>query len=200
MSFLSKICAKYEIHATEDWPYFHVTDFTDTPNAPNLYLGIKGKKYSTSSYAWDRMKYFWSAQLKPNLKLYKPKEDWDLGEFDSAAKKIGFDASFMTTSNDPDVSFYQELIEGGKFEDLDDLIDQRPQYGFHILKSFASGAFFRYFSQEGYHGIYDEDGNYLYEAADITKEPQILIFNSNDIIWGTRVANIEFFKLIKSGV
>ena len=76
MSFLSKICAKYEIHATEDWPYFHVTDFTDTPNAPNLYLGIKGKKYSTSSYAWDRMKYFWNAQLKPNLKLYKPKEDW----------------------------------------------------------------------------------------------------------------------------
>ena len=89
------------------------------------------------------------------------------------------------------------MIEGGKFEDLDDLIDQRPQYGFHILKSFADEAFFRYFRQEGYHGIYDEDGNYLYEAADLTKEPQILIFNSNDIIWGKRVDNVDFFNLIK---
>jgi len=103
MSFRGQVSTRYRVQATEDWPYFHVTNFTDTPSASNLYLGIKGKKYSTSSYAWDRMKYFWSAQLKPNLKLYTPKEDWDLGAFKSAAKKIGFDASFMTTSNDSDI-------------------------------------------------------------------------------------------------
>ena len=125
MSFIRNVRDKYKVRAME-WPYFHVTNFTGTPNTPNLYLGIRGEKYSTSSYGWDRAKYFWSASLKTGLKLYEPDDDWDLGSFGDAAAKIGFDMNFMETSKDSDISFYQELIEDedSKYEDLDDLIDQ----------------------------------------------------------------------------
>ena len=180
----------------EKYPYFHVTNFTEVPNKPNIYLGIKGEKYSKDSYEWDSKKYFWSAQLKPNIKLYKPEEKWNLSEFSATASAIGFNEDFLKSSTDSDISFYRELIqENGKFEDLDDLVDQRPQYGFHILKAFSEKDLFSYLQHKGYQGIYDKQGKYLYEAADLTDEPQIMIFNPADIIWGKRSDNEDFHKL-----
>jgi hypothetical protein len=189
-NFKSKVTSLYVLadEVKVNYPYFHVTNFPGTPSVHNIYLGIKGEKYSTSSYDWIGKKYLWNARLNPNIKLYKPDEDWDLGEFESAASRIGFEESYMTASKDSDISFYQELIEE-KFGSLDLLVDNRPQYGFHILKAFSENGFFNFFRLKGYQGIYDTEGKYLYEGADLTKEPQILIFNPKDIIWGSRDNN-----------
>lgn len=190
-AFLSRVNA-----SASEFPYFHVTDYSGKPNKPYVYLGIKGRQYG-SSFNWDRMKYFWNVKLKSGLKLFNPSENWDSGWFDSFAHKLDFKPSFKDTKN-ADVSFYGELIDEGKFKNLDDLVDQRPHYGFHILMDFGGNKFFDLFKQEGYHGIFDEDGKYLYEAADITKEPQVLIFDPNDIIWGKRKNNTDFEQFIKA--
>ena len=186
--------------ATLVYPYFHVTDFSGVPNAPNIYLGIKGEKYSTDSHPWDSFKYFWNAQLEPSAKLFNPDRDWDCGMFTSVASQMGFDDSFLETSKNDDVSFYKELIDDGKYEDLSDLVDRRPHYGFHILKAFSEKGLFHCLQQKGYRGIYDKQGKYLYEAADLTDEPQILIFNASDIAWGERVENEDFQRLSKEKV
>ena len=183
----------------EKYPYFHVTDFAEVPNKPNIYLGIKGEKYSNDSYDWEGKKYFWSAQLKPNIKLYKPEEKWNLSEFSAAASAIGFDGdTFLEddggTGTD-NILFYIESIQDGKYDSLDDLVNNRPQYGFHILKDFSYDGLFSYFKHKGYHGIYDNQGDYLYEDSDLEEEPQILIFNPADIIWGDRTDNEDFHKL-----
>ena len=199
----SKIKSKYaweenSVLATyRDYPYFHVSDYPEIPRLRDtpyiggdphgVYLGIKGKKYTTKSFPWDQKDFYWDAKLKDGVKLFDM-ADWTADTFFKFLKAGSINTcdiiSFMKKNPwDWNLDGIKDAQDENRW--LQSFVLKYPSTSFQLIKDYISKGndLSLLFKNAGYDGILDESGDHIY---DIEAEPQLVIFDPNKIIFGKR--------------
>lgn len=203
--FKNEVHRRYKVISSEADLYFHVSDHPETPKVPDtkhaeirgVFLGIKAEKYHKESFDWSK-KYYWSASLRPSVKLYDIESNWVASTFYSILKKEGIPVEaileFVENAKDSESQYHWDSIQKSenRKEGLHSFLENSPQAGYIMLQNYFNDGkrLTKIFKNMGYDGIYDRTGDHIYDLGDITPEPQLIIFNPSDIVWGERQANV----------
>lgn len=211
--FLNNVKTKYIIANIEnsDYPYYHVSDHPELPKATStqrhdpwgIYLFIKGEYVGLS--AWANKKYRWDAKLKPGVrildlskvttdiakklftlfKLPTLRDVWDLGDRKS-------DPSTYDNPREERDNFFYPLKGNPSDVELKNNFEHNKYLGhalYRILRlqyphiGLNNKTFSNLFQKLGYDGIKDTV-NAIYPD-----EPQLIIFDEKNIIWGEQEKN-----------
>jgi hypothetical protein len=183
--------------SAESYPYFHVSNFPETPRLPEnaykggdptgIYLGIKGKKYTTKSFPWDQKSYYWDAKLKAGVKLYNM-ASWTSSDFFKflhlgAIKENDIVSYMKKHPSDWDLDGLKEAKDTARW--LESYAIKYPSSSYQLLKDYIGNGddLAILFKKAGYGGVIDEEGDHIY---DIETEPQLVIFKPSDIEFSQR--------------
>lgn len=198
-----------------DFPYYRVSDSKRKPSATEddsrhdpygIYLFIKGEYVDVGG--WSDMKYRWDAKLKSGtrlldlgniklplaIKLFKSAGLPTLRDVWNVGKQDGVGGSYDIPEEEVNNLFYPLTV--GKDNPTDDdlrknLMSKKHINAYRILRLQypyfkTNKAFSQIFESAGYDGLKDDDGG----GAIYPMEPQIIIFNPANIIWGNLEKNI----------
>lgn len=211
-SFSEKVKRKYV--AAESYPYYRVSDNAKGNKATEdnsradpygVYLFIKDNEPDVSGM-WDEMKYTFDAAVKPGVKLLdlskiskplakKLLKNAGLQSFTDVWKLKDLDAKYWSYDrSEEEVEYAFPNIDrksSPSEEDLDKGYNCKNTYRIirlvYKINLKTNKKFTDVFRREGYGGIIDVDGH-IYPT-----EPQVIIFNPDDVIWGkcTKLTNVD---------
>lgn len=203
-----------------DYPYFHVSDHPETPsinekpafnyNDPfGIFLFLKGQHVDVAQ--WSCKRYRWDAKIK-NVKLWVidsmgQTEAWQL--LNKSGIKTPLDAfnALKQARGSEDIIEFEFM--GDQCGDPADLgLFEKQFWSDYFTNGYAASAAFRilrshfhdrgkltqFLKAQGYHGVYDTTG------AVYAGEPQVIVFDAKDLIFGPREENTpdnEVYRLNK---
>ena len=218
MQFLKSLKLKYGVEGgvkDKDYPYYRVSNNPAKPSATEdnkrhdpygVYLFIKKKYVDITD--WGTKRYRWDAKLKPGLKLLN---------FAKMPKSVGFAlfkaAGFKTMTEiwnlhlrqqgsrydipAEEVAHFFHPLQPGKDkpseEELQKIANKNISNNPNVYRIIrlvyptkikTNRNFSKIFQRLGYDGILDLDG------AIMTLEPQLIVFNPQNVIWGEREENV----------